>query len=101
MRFHLIIKPEAEMDLDRACNWYRFQAEGLERDFIACIEAALEFIREHPYFAPVIESGVRRKIVQRFPYGILYIIQERAIYVIRVVHLRQDFTGLLKRIGAG
>jgi hypothetical protein len=38
----------------------------------------------------VMEEDVRRCLVNRFPYGVLYSIESTEIFILAVMHLRRD-----------
>ncbi|HYA42971.1 MAG TPA: hypothetical protein VEF34_16825 [Syntrophobacteraceae bacterium] len=44
----LIIRPEAEADIQEAYHWYETQREGLGSDFLLCVEDGLEKIKKNP-----------------------------------------------------
>ena len=82
--------PEAEWDMEDACSWYERRSEGLGSDFLRSVQDALDSIERYPRIYPVVYNEVRRAQVARFPYGVLYIAEDRAILVIGVVHNSRD-----------
>jgi plasmid stabilization system protein ParE len=90
MSRQLIIRPEAEVDLAQANDWYERQREGLSNEFRICIEEAMDRIDRMPELHAPIYKGVRRCLVRRFPYAIFYKIEETRILVIGVMHARRD-----------
>ena len=67
-RYH----PEAAEEFLEACVHYSEISPELGRAFYDSIEAGIERIVAGPRIWPVIEDGVRRFVVNRFPYGIYY-----------------------------
>jgi toxin ParE1/3/4 len=67
-RYH----PEAAEEFLEACIHYSQISPDLGRAFYASIEGSIEKIVNAPRTWPVIEDGVRRFVVQRFPYGVYY-----------------------------
>ncbi|AUX43028.1 uncharacterized protein SOCE26_044680 [Sorangium cellulosum] len=51
--------------------------------------AAVDRIAEAPEQGPELEPGVRRLTLQRFPYGLLYVVEPDRILVLAVMHLRR------------
>jgi len=90
MKRTVIIRPEAEADLQEACRWYERQREGLGADLLLCFEEALERIRRNPEIYPIVHKQLRRGFIRRFPYGIFYLIEDAAIVVVGVFHGRRD-----------
>ncbi len=48
MAYHLQYFDEVEIDVNQAKIWYKEQKEGLEMEFAAAIEKAIEHILEIP-----------------------------------------------------
>src|SRR5665213_1247338 len=90
MSRRIVIKPEAEADIARAHQWYEDQRPGLGDDFALCIEAALHAIRERPVSFPKVRKNVRRILIKRFPYLILFIEHPSVIIVIGIFHTSRN-----------
>ena len=90
MDHSLLIRPEAQADLDEAYHWYEQQREGLGSDFLLCVEEALEKIRRTPGLYPLVYKELRRMLIRRFPYGLFYLVEEEMIVVVAVFHARRD-----------
>ena len=94
----LIIEPEAEDDLRSAYDWYESRRAGLGDDFILCVEAALEVVRERPKSFPRVRKSARRILVNRFPYLILFVDRREAVVVVGVFHTNQNPRRWTKRL---
>ncbi len=79
----------AEQEMLDAARYYESQAVGLGEDFLSKVESAVRDIAEHPDRWPVIRLEIRRRLVHRFPYGILYRIGPEEIVVVAVAHLQR------------
>jgi toxin ParE1/3/4 len=77
--------PEANEDLLEARAWYDNIRPQLGEHFALAVEATIEAIAEHPSQFPVVHRSRRRAGVRRFPYGILFEIQEREVQEHRIV----------------
>lgn len=87
----LIIRPEAEADLDEAYQWYEEQAPGLGADFLLCVDAIMASIERNPQLYPVLHKDiVRRALLRRFPYGVFFAEGKRNISVIGVLHAKRS-----------
>ena len=98
MSLPLLITPEAEADLAEAKAWYARQREGLEEQFLLCVEESLDRICRLPHAGTEVLAGVRRAIVRRFPYGIFYRVEADQIAVLAVYHSRRDPRGWQARV---
>jgi toxin ParE1/3/4 len=97
MSLPLIVTPEAEADVAEARAWYEDRREGLGEEFVLCVEAGLEHIRRAPMASREVQSGVRRVVVRRFPYGIFYRVDPDQIAVLAVYHTSRDPRGWQER----
>ena len=85
----VVFLPEAEMEMLEAAKFYEAQASGLGTEYISEVEHAVKAIAESPTTWLIIEGELRRRLVRRFPFGILYRIEPDAIIIIAVSHLRR------------
>jgi toxin ParE1/3/4 len=81
--------PEAEQEMLEAARYYESQASGLGVKYLSEIEHAVESIAEFPMTWPKVEGELRRRLVRRFPFGILYRIESEEIIIVAVAHLRR------------
>lgn len=85
----LIFLPEAEQEMIEAALYYQSQTSGLGVDFLSEVEHALKFIIESPNTYPILKGELRRRLLRRFPFGILYRVDPEEIVVTAVAHLRR------------
>lgn len=85
----VVFLPEAEEEMLKAVFYYQAQAPGLGTRFLSEVKRAVKSITEFPNTWPILEDDLRRKLVKRFPYGILYRIEIQAIVIIAVAPLRR------------
>lgn len=83
----IILLLEAEQEMLEAVFYYQSKASGLGVDYLSEIERAVEAISESPYTWPILEGELRRRLVRRFPFGVIYRIDPDEIVVIAVAHL--------------
>lgn len=86
----LLIRAEAEEDLNQAYQWYESQRKGLGDDFLLCVEGGLARIARNPQRFRKIHDEIRRILIDRFPYGIYFIEDEERISVLAVLHVRRN-----------
>jgi plasmid stabilization system protein ParE len=82
--------PEAESEFENAIDYYEEKEQGLGYDFAVEVYSTIERILAHPRAWPIIEEDIRRSLVRRFPYGILYADAEEEIFIVAVMHLHRD-----------
>jgi hypothetical protein len=82
--------PEARREFVEVYEHYEACREGLGRDFYFEVHHAISRIRQFPKRWPVIEGEVRRGLIRRFPYGVVYTIEQDDIVVVAVGHLHRD-----------
>ena len=63
--------PMAEQELNDAASYYNAQSPGLGHASLDEVQRAVDQILEHPEAAPLVNRLVRRKLVPRFPYGVM------------------------------
>ena len=71
MNYKLIVRPEAEIDLSDAFNWYENNRVGLGYDFLLQIDAGFHFIIRNPDAHSVEYKGTKKHLIKRFPYKII------------------------------
>lgn len=79
----------AELEMLDAAQYYENQAKGLGYDFLDQIDIAVRGIRENPERWPIIRGDIRRRLVQRFPYALLYQKESEGIVIQAVMHVHR------------
>ncbi len=74
----------ARLDFDEATDWYDRQSAGLGDRFIDSLEEAITAIRQHPLSGVKLTKLIRRKVIPRFPYSILYVDEPDSIMIVAV-----------------
>lgn len=91
----LRIEEDAEKELAAAAEWYECQRNGLGKEFLNAVEGVLGQIRERPLLGvPVpgtpVDSSVRRLLMRRFPYSVVYLELPDEIRVLAFAHARRS-----------
>jgi len=81
--------PEANREFIEAIDYYEECEPGLGCDFSIEIHSAVRNILDYPNAWPVLRDDTRRCLVNRFPFGILYSIEEDSIFILAVMHLHR------------
>ena len=79
--------PEAEAEFLAAARYYEDQAENLGSDFVRAVELACERLLEFPDLGAPFGSRLRRVLLPRFPYGVVYRREPDRLLVVAVANL--------------
>jgi len=85
---------EAREEAEAAAQRYENQQQGLGERFLESLARALEHVEEQPQLFPLLETlktrrEVRRSILRRFPYMVVYEIRPQETLVLAVAHVRR------------
>ena len=72
-----------------AAAYYETRVPKLGTDFISTIEFAVSDLSEHPEKWPAIGKGIRKRILPRFPYNVLYKIDPDEIIIVAIMHQKR------------
>jgi plasmid stabilization system protein ParE len=86
MNRRTFVRPEAQINIREAAVWYEQQETGLGHRFMGEIRQSLKSIRKTPFRFPIIENGVRRLLLHRFPYAIYFLLENDTVVVIELLH---------------
>lgn len=80
----------ADKEMSEAARYYEARSPGLGFSFLMDIEAATEQIASNPHAYEMVGRDIRRKLLGRFPYSILYAIEPDRIRIVAVAHHRRQ-----------
>lgn len=100
MSFEIFITKAAQTDLDEIFFWYEQQLNNLGMEFIYEFERTLEKIVRNPFYASCIETDARGASLKKFPYQIVYRLDEKLtqVRIIAIIHHHRDPEGLRQRL---
>jgi toxin ParE1/3/4 len=90
--------PEAQTEFDTAVDWYKQRGTDLAKDFIARIKAVVKRIATNPKMHATVYNDVRKAVVTRFPYIVLYREDAGELIVISVSHTSRNPTDWQSRV---
>ena len=79
----------AEQEMRESAQYYETRVPGLGKEFLNQIERATDRIAEYPEAGVRIRGETRRRMLRRFPFGLLYRIEEEQIVVTAIMHLHR------------
>jgi mRNA-degrading endonuclease RelE of RelBE toxin-antitoxin system len=85
----VIIHESAEEELYEAAEYYDSQVPGLGHAFLLEIQQAIHFIQFEPESSPRIYKVVRKRVLRRFPYNILYSVKNDVITILAIASQRR------------
>jgi plasmid stabilization system protein ParE len=80
----------ANLEVGDAVQWYEEQADGLSRGFLDELDRVVRLVRVYPRMATEIAPEIRRFLFNRFPYSLVYGIDQETIVVIAVAHQHRE-----------
>jgi plasmid stabilization system protein ParE len=85
-----LFHPEALLEFEEAADWYEQQRPGLGAEFVATIRLKVQRILLAPELWRSVR-GVRRALVGRFPYAVVYReSREGLIEIVAIAHLSRE-----------
>ena len=81
--------PEAQNEFVSASRFYEDQRQGLGLDFALTVQRTYERLPESPASGAPFGRRLRRVLVPKFPYGLVYRVEADRIYIIAVMHLHR------------
>jgi plasmid stabilization system protein ParE len=79
----------AERELNDAALYYEGESLGLGVKFLDEIEHYIEGIVTNPNAGQNVRGEVRRRILRKFPYGILYTVRDDGIRILAIMNLKR------------
>jgi plasmid stabilization system protein ParE len=93
--------PEAAAELTAAARYYEGEATGLGSDFLNLIEVACDRLAEFPDSGRLFGSNLRRLVLPRFPYALIYRSEDAALTIVAVANMfHAPAIGAIKPEGA-
>ena len=89
----------AEEEMTDAALFYEAASSQLGSDFLNDVQRAVDRLREFPQAGEAITSGLRQSLLHRFPFSLIYAIEENVIVIIAVAHHGRRPGYWLSRLG--
>ncbi|TKB67812.1 MAG: type II toxin-antitoxin system RelE/ParE family toxin [Nitrospira sp.] len=84
-----IFLPSAEEEMIAAAQYYQQQSAGLGSEFLIEVERTVAAVLTYPEAAPMVKKEIRRRLLKRFPFGVLYAVTADEVVIVAVMHLRR------------
>jgi len=79
----------AEREIEEAVEYYEAVSSGLGLEFLEEVERTIVRILKHPSAWAKVSERQRRCRTRRFPYGLIYAVQDDAVVITAVMNLRR------------
>jgi plasmid stabilization system protein ParE len=76
----------AEEEMTEASLFYEAASNGLGSDFLDDVQQAVDRLREYPQTGKAVAPGLRRMLLHRFPFSVIYAAETDLILVIAIAH---------------
>ncbi len=76
----------AKLELEDAIAYYELEYSGLGINFKNEVTKSLDRIKKYPEAGAVERNEIRKSIIHKFPYKILYSIETNHIFIIAIAH---------------
>jgi plasmid stabilization system protein ParE len=86
----LVFSPAAQAEATDALEWYDLRSPAPGDGFEEELDNTIARIAENPQLFRVLYKGVRRALLQRFPYGLFFRILPDGIQVIACLHTKRS-----------
>ena len=80
----------AEFDQIEAAMFYESREVGLGAEFVEELERVIQRVEEHPYAGSPGPRGTRSRLLERFPYSVVYRVDADEILVVALQHHSRD-----------
>lgn len=82
----VIVDPRAQEELVEAVEWMAARSPDRAAAFREAYATILQRIADHPEQFPQVEPGLRRALIRRFRYSVLFALREDHAVVLVVMH---------------
>ena len=76
----------AEEEMIEAAVFYEAASNGLGNDFLDDIQQAIDRLCEYPLAGEAVAPSLRRMLLHRFPFSVIYSLETAVIVVVAIAH---------------
>ncbi len=76
----------AEEEMTEASLFYEAASTGLGNSFLDDVQRVVDSLREHPYLGHGVVRNLRRMLLHRFPFSLIYSVETDEILIVAVAH---------------
>lgn len=90
MTYRLIFHPKFAVELEDAIDWYKKISDKVSKNFKNETKVAIATIQKNPFAFQKIEQGFRLFYLKKFPYSIVFSVEENEILVYSFFHTSRN-----------
>ena len=79
----------AEEEMSEAAVFYEAASVSLARDFLQDVQQVVDTLRSHPELGARVDPHLRRALLHRFPFSLIYAVEVDAILIVSIAHHRR------------
>jgi plasmid stabilization system protein ParE len=76
----------AEEEMPEASLFYEAASTHLGVDFLDDVDHVINLLQNHPMLGQKLENDLRRALLRRFPFNLIYAVETNAIIIVAVAH---------------
>lgn len=92
--FHQAAKEELLISRD----YYDELVFGLGKSFVIEVERCLNIIKSNPLAYPIVRQNIRKAVIMKFPFSILYKPVDENVYILAIMHQKRKPNYWSKRV---
>ena len=77
---------DADAEMVEAAQYYEDRAFGLGASFLDAVQEAIDKVSSDPEAYQLVGKEIRQKLLRRFPYSILYAVDNDRIRIVAIAH---------------
>ncbi len=85
----VLLEAAARFEMWTAAQFYDDCREGLGLEFLDAVDEAIVKIKLHPFIGSSMSQRFRRIFLHRFPYALIYSVEDDVALVAAVMHLKR------------
>ena len=85
----VLLEEAARSEMWTAAQFYNDCSEGLGSEFLDAVDEAIVKIKLRPLLGSPMTQRFRRVILHRFPYALIYSVEDDVAFVAAVMHLKR------------
>jgi plasmid stabilization system protein ParE len=90
MSRRVVLRPDAEEEIQEAASWYQDRGGGLASEFLRALDACLASVARRPLQYPLVHGEKRRALLRRFPYAVVFAADDDEVVILGCLHCRRD-----------
>ena len=90
MAYKIEVRPRANLEVLEGIVWYESKRDGLGEEFLEEFELFCDTLMANPFICSYLDGSTRQGRLNRFPYCVVYEVEDDVIYIYTVFMSAQD-----------